>query len=382
RSLDTGQDRRPLLRRDGRWFAASADDGLTASVPVGLMAAVHVGKPSVQRIVAGGATAVVVGVPLPRVNADFYEVASLSEAQHSLQTLAGTLAAVAIGATLAAAALSMWSVRRLLRPLAAVTTAARRISGGDLSARIGASGDPDLMSLTASFNAMVTEVTERIQRDQRFAADVSHELRSPLQTLTAASSVLQNRRGELDARTGAAAGMVAEEVARFTTLVKDLLELAREETPVVSAPTDVEGLLLRLCLRKGLPRQALDVESGLPAWPLDPRRVERILDNLVDNAVQHGGGLVRLGARTSEGLLLLEVDDAGPGVPEEERSLVFDRFGRGRGARTRATSDGTGLGLSLVARHAAAHHGRVSVLDRPGGGARFLIELPWTQEYA
>jgi two-component system sensor histidine kinase MtrB len=112
---------------------------------------------------------------------------------------------------------------------------------------------------------------------------------------------------------------------------------------------------------------------GAPeSWPVDRRRVEQALGNLIDNANRYGGGPVAV--RVGPGFL--EVDDAGPGVAEKDRASIFDRFVRGPAAHTRGNSDGTGLGLAIVTEHAAAHGGTATVSDRPGGGARFRIDLP------
>jgi signal transduction histidine kinase len=223
---------------------------------------------------------------------------------------------------------------------------------------------------------MVRELSERITKDQRFAADVSHELRSPLQTLTAAADVLAARADRLDERTAAAAGLVADEAERFTALVQDLLELAREDQPARLQSVPVLPLLERVCRHAGVPLEIVHVGEEVVCWPMESRRVERILDNLVDNASKYGGGVVSLSAEAREDTLLIHVDDEGPGIPPDERGVVFDRFARGRSAHARDGAEGTGLGLSLAARHAAAHGGSVTVSDRDGRGARFTVALP------
>ena len=114
----------------------------------------------------------------------------------------------------------------------------------------------------------------------------------------------------------------------------------------------------------------------MDAWQVDPLRLERMVANLVENGQRHGGGVVRLSGRTEGDTWVIEVDDQGPGVPHEERDLVFHRFGRGRAAHARGGHDGTGLGLAIVAQHAQAHGGHAVVVDRPGGGSRFVLLLP------
>ena len=223
---------------------------------------------------------------------------------------------------------------------------------------------------------MVDEVSARSEADRRFAADVSHELRSPLQTLSAATSVLARRRDDLDERTASAVGLLCDEVERFESLVTDLLELARSDRPAERRPTDVVALSRGLLRSRRLREDLLEVTGDAVVLDVDPRRYEQVLANLVDNAGRHGGGVVRVGLRVADDRLELEVDDDGAGVPVDERELVFDRFARGRAASARGGSEGTGLGLALVAQHVQAHLGTVEVLDRPGGGARFRVVLP------
>ncbi|MGS2616778.1 ATP-binding protein [Micromonospora sp. LZ34] len=376
RSLDTGGNRRPLLHRDDQWYLRNADDGLTAAVPGELQRLVRGGEPAVQRVRIDGQPALLVGVPLAEA-ASYYEVTSLRELEETLQVLALALTAVAIIVGGSGAAVGWYATRHSLRPLTAVADAAEKIAAGNVTARLAPTTDPDLTRLSTSFNHMVDQLARRIERDRRFAADVSHELRSPLQTLSAAASVLANRRKQLDERTALAAGLVADEVARFQQLVNDLIELARSDRPAELAPVDVAALARDACRSRSLPAALVQVAAGTATtWWVDRRRVGQILVNLLDNAVRYGGGPVAVRLARRGGTGIVEVDDEGPGVPVADREAVFDRFVRARAAHARAGGDGTGLGLALVAQHAAAHGGRAEVGDRPGGGARFRVELP------
>ncbi len=379
RFLDTGQGRQPLVRKDGDWYARTADDGLTRAVPQALIDLVDRGSPAVQRIKVSGRPAIVVGVPYPDTATAFYEVQSLSEVQSTLRTVAGGLGAAAVLATGLAIALSLSISRRVLSPLRAASAAARQVMDGDLSVRMEPHNDPDLVDLSESFNGMVQEVSDRMERERRFASDVSHELRSPLQTLASASQVLQNRSADLDPRSRSAAELVIDEVTRFSDLVQGLLELARAERPTQLSDQDVTGVLTAAVQRRQLPPTLVTVDEATLTWPMDAPRIAQVLDNLIANAENHGGGLHAVHAWRTEDALMVDVDDTGPGVPPDERTLVFDRFGRGRAAHARADSDGVGLGLALVSEHVIAHGGRVTVLDRPGGGGRFRVELPWRE---
>ena len=375
-ALATGEKRRPFVRIAGEWYGATAQQNVERLIPAGLLSLVEGRSPGVQRIVFENQPVLVVGVPLPDVGASYYEVTDLEELRRTLALVATVLGLAALGTTLAGAALGWWASRRVLAPLGSVAAAAGSIAAGDLSARVARDDDPDLDTLAVAFNRMVDEVSVRSDADRRFAADVSHELRSPLQTLSAAASVLDRRRDVLDGRTTAAVDLITAEVERFSSLVSDLLELAKSDLPAERRPTDVGALARSLVVARGLPAEAVEVSGDQSAAAVDPRRVEQILTNLLDNAARHGGGAVRLGVHVTDGDVFLEVDDEGPGVPPEERELVFDRFARGRAASARGGSEGTGLGLALVRQHAAAHRGTVSITDRPGGGARFCVLLP------
>lgn len=375
-NLDTGEVRRPLVRRDGQWFARTADNGLTGAIPGALQRLVDDGTPAVQRVPLRDSSALVVGVPLTSVGASYYEISPLMELERTLRVLWRALTAVAFVTTVAGAFVGWWASRRVLRPLASVAAAAGTIASGDFTARVARDTDPDLDKLAVSFNRMVDEVSARSEADRRFAADVSHELRSPLQTLSAATTVLARRRDSLDERTAAAVDLLTDEVTRFESLVTDLLELAKSDRPAERRPTDVVALTRGLLTSRRLPDGLLEVSGGAQVLDVDPRRFEQILANLVDNAIRHGGGLLRVGLRVADDELELEVDDEGAGVPVDERELIFDRFARGRASSMRGGSEGTGLGLALVGQHVQAHRGTVEVLDRPGGGARFRVLIP------
>ncbi|MBK5307481.1 MAG: HAMP domain-containing histidine kinase [Frankiaceae bacterium] len=378
RTLDTGQGRRPLIFKNDRWFARTADTGITAAVPRSLRTVVARGLPGVQRVRLNGTPTLVVGVPLRGTSADYFELTTQTELERTLRQLGLTLAVVAIATTVAGAALGVWASRRIMRPIVSIADTARTIAAGDLTRRLDPDRDPDLAPLTASFNEMVDELAGRIDRDRRFAADVSHELRSPLQTLTAASAVLANRRDQFDVRSAAATDLVVAEVDRFNTLVTDLLALARGDRPVDLQPLEVSPLVRAACHVNQVGPDRVHVDGAL-IWPLDARRFEQVLSNLLENAQRHGGGATAVTCGVVDESLRLVVDDSGPGVPVEERGMIFDRFGRGRRASARgggSAHDGTGLGLALVAQHVADHGGSVAVLDAPGGGARFVVTLP------
>ena len=271
--------------------------------------------------------------------------------------------------------LGWWTNRRLLRPLTRVAKAAGDIASGGLDTRMPAETDPDLDKLAQSFNDMADAVQTRLEREARFASDVSHELRSPITALSAAVEVLDARRADLPDRAQQALDVVVTQVRRFDQMVMDLLELSRIDagsTELHREDVDIGDLVSRIAHRYGFGDVPIEVSKKVAATVrVDKLRFERVLANLLDNANQHGGGPTRIAVdpRGRHGIVLV-VEDAGPGVAQGERARIFERFARGSAARHRI---GTGLGLSLVAEHAQAHGGEAWVEDRPGGGARFLV---------
>ncbi len=257
--------------------------------------------------------------------------------------------------------------------------AAEEIASGGLDTRLAPESDPDLDRLAGSFNEMADAVQTRIEREARFASDVSHELRSPITALTAAVEVLDARREDIPERTQQALDVVVSQVRRFDDMVMDLLELSRLDAgaPDLNVEElDLVDLTRRIADRYNAADVPIDVARKAPTEvAIDKVRYERILGNLIDNAHNHGDGPVRIEIAPcgDSDRVSVAVEDAGPGVATSEHERIFERFARGSAARNRI---GTGLGLALVAEHSMAMGGHAWVEDRPGGGARFVVELP------
>jgi signal transduction histidine kinase len=228
---------------------------------------------------------------------------------------------------------------------------------------------------------MAAALGERIAREARFTSDVSHELRTPVAAMRAAANVLGRRRQELSEPAAHALDMLSQEIDEFDHLVTDLLEISRLEAGVDATITEevqLLGVLTRLVRQVGvdhavvesIPEPADVPDPGTETVWVDKRRLERVVSNLLRYAAVHGGGAVRVAVVGDIPHLRIEVDDAGPGVPIEERQRIFERFARSDDARQRP---GSGLGLSIAAEHARQLDGRLEVVDRPGGGARFIL---------
>jgi signal transduction histidine kinase len=365
-----------LVRRGDRWFSSSLAVG-EDEVPPGLRDAVSGGSAAVVWEPVLDEPGVMVGVPLPAVDAEFFEIDATPELDRTLNALRVVLSVVAVATSLAGALLGRWAARRVVAPLDDVASAAARIAGGALDTRLATTEDPDLATIVASFNSMVDAVNERIERDARFAADVSHELRSPLTALITSVDVLDRRRDELSERSRQALDLVQRDLRRFERALEDLLELGRLEAgggAHLLTPVDAADLVRFALEGSGRdPSLVVAGDGGRPRVLVDKGQLQRALVNLFENADRHGGGVTAVHVRSDGDAAVIEVDDEGPGVPAADRERVFERFVRGG---SRGSLPGTGLGLSLVAETVRAHGGAVWCATAPRGGARFAMRLP------
>ncbi len=381
RELALPQGTSVVVHRQGTWYGTSIAVG-RSTLPSALRSMVLSGDAAHQRATIAGTTAFVVGLPIAGTDADYFEVSLFEELDNSLAIVRNSLIAAALFTTIGAAAIGVWVGRRVLRPLSEVSAAATDIAGGRLDRRLQPSDDPDLRPLTDSFNAMVDALEERIERDRRFAGDVSHELRSPLTTLAAAASLVERRKDEVPERVREPLQLLVDEIDRFRGLVLDLLELSREvgsDHAIDTSPVLLGQLIDASVDAAGVPADVVDIDPRLVEQPrfTDKRRVGRILANLLDNATTYGGGATRVAAVANGDGFSIVVEDGGPGIAPGERAKVFERFYRGGAAGRRGDGSGTGLGLALVAEHVAALGGKVWVEDATdAGGARFVVSLP------
>ncbi|HLG00091.1 MAG TPA: HAMP domain-containing sensor histidine kinase [Acidimicrobiia bacterium] len=366
-----------LLRARGEWFASSV--GVDRSLlPESLREGVEQGNAGRQAFRRESGALLAVGVPIAEADALYFEVTSLAEVERSLDVLASSLVVAGGVATAVGAVVGAASSGTVLRPLRRMADVARGIVDGELDSRLDAEGDPDLVPLVTSFNEMLDDLRERIHREARFASDVTHELRGPLAALASAVEVVKRRKDELPEAAVSAVEILAAHVREFNQLVLDLLEISRFETGAAALERrriDLEAFLTRLVRERG-ESTTVRVSHDAGSITADPRRLQQLVGNLLDNARNYAGGAVEVAAERSPTGVRLVVDDAGPGVPVDERERIFERFDRGTFGERSDAPRGTGLGLALVAQHARLHGGRVWVEDAPGGGARFVIDLP------
>ena len=384
-SIEQASDSNVLVRTHNQWLSKSTG-AATKDVSSTVINLVNNDKAVQQTVNSGGEIIFVVGVPIPAVETQVFEVFRLAPLEHTLQVLLQVMGAGALLTSLIGMGGGLWVTRRTVRPLENVSAAAALIAQGELTTRlVVGQADREVQQLTESFNAMVSQLVERVERDARFASDVSHELRSPLTTLATTASVLQQHRDELSPAAQESLDLLSADLSIFQSLVEDLLEMARSDagaTPLVIETVPALELI-RQSARSASQRHDLSVpivevapDVGTPFVSVDRRRFERVMTNLIDNAHRYAGNVVAIRVELIDQDLAVNVDDAGPGVAPEEQELIFQRFFRGRAAHDRGIARGTGLGLALVRDHVRAFGGTINVLDSPDGGARFQILLP------
>jgi signal transduction histidine kinase len=378
-----------LVQTHHQWLSKSSD-AATADVSNTIIASVEAGHATDQTIEVNNKIIFVVGLPVPAVETQVYEVFQLTNLEHTLRVLLLYMGAGAILTTLIGMGGGLWVTRRAIRPLLEVSEAAALIAQGELSTRLVVTrADEEVQQLTESFNLMVSRLVERLERDARFASDVSHELRSPLTTLATTASVLQQHREELSSAGQESLNLLLADLSIFQALVEDLLEMARSDAGAV--PLAIETVksveLVRQSVRSAATRHGIveppvqvDPDTGDPLVQVDRRRFERVMTNLIDNAHRYANGAVAVRLSLEGNALAINVDDNGAGIALEEREQVFERFFRGRAAHDRGIARGTGLGLALVRDHVLAIGGTIQILESPEGGARFQILLPVVQD--
>lgn len=362
-----------LVYFDDRWWSVT---GKPEDLPPDLIATVRAGGTAHRRINVSGQQVLAVGVPMTRPGEAFFEWHPLDKLDNTLRTLKITLIVAALVTAIIGLAVGRLASTLALRPLAELTRVADAVARGKLDARLQAENDRDLGGLARSFNQTAADLERRVAADARFAGDVSHELRTPLMTMLNSMQLIQNHRSELPAPVREPVELLGYDLDRFRRLVIDLLEISRDDGGDQGSREIVRiADLVRAAADATAGREVTTVAPEAEGLILqaDKRRLERVIANLVENAEDHAGGCKGVGVEAGGLGVIITVDDAGPGIAAEDRTRIFERFGRGE---TSGRGRGVGLGLAIVARHVQWHQGTIRIEDRPGGGARFTVELP------
>ncbi|HEV3169628.1 MAG TPA: MtrAB system histidine kinase MtrB [Actinocrinis sp.] len=324
--------------------------------------------------------------------AQIYYAFPLGQDEQTLQLVELSLVLAGIVLVLALVGIAWFVTRQIVMPVRMAASIAERLAAGRLEERMRVRGEDDLASLASSFNKMAANLQSQIRRleelsrvQRRFVSDVSHELRTPLTTVRMAADLLHEERETFPPAVARSAELLQNQLDRFEELLADLLEISRFDAG--AAILDAEPVDLRDLVRRVVDSSAPLVERkggavvvSAPDEPcvaeVDARRIDRILRNLVVNAIEHGESRdVVVTVATSEDAVAVAVRDHGVGLRPGESSLVFNRFWRADPARARTTG-GTGLGLAIALEDARLHHGWLQAWGEPGGGSQFRLTVP------
>lgn len=359
-----------------------SNDSIAPAIGERLRQRVAAGQVAYERV---GDAQLLVGGPIAGTDGALYLVVSERSLARDLRLLGNVLGFGWLAVVLAAALVGRTLAKRTLSPVARSAQAARAIAGGSLATRLPVERDDEFGAWAAAFNDMAAALEQQIAaltaaqaREQRFTADVAHELRTPLTAMVAASSMLRERLDEVVPGQRRPLELLISDVHRLQRLVEELTEISRLDAgreDVRIEPLDLTELVHATVRARGWSdRVAVD---GAPlSIPSDRRRVERIVANLVDNALVHAGKDVRVVLRRDGDAATIEVRDAGPGIAAEHRPHLFDRFYKADASRARG---GSGLGLAIARENARLLGGDVELQSEPGAGTRFEVRLPVTR---
>jgi two-component system sensor histidine kinase MtrB len=323
---------------------------------------------------------------------EMYIVFSLKSQSTTLDLIFHSLLITGIALLLLIALITWLVVRQVVRPVREAARIATQFTQGDYSQRMKVVSTDEMASLANSYNEMAHSIEQQISRlehlsrvQQRFVSDVTHELRTPLTTLRMASEVIHNQRQSFDPLVARSSELLAAQLDRFERLLEDLLEVSRFDAEVaVLEPVEFDVIsLIKRCAKdfdiasdSASPEIQVRSEDDTVTIKADIRRVERIMRNLLSNALDHSEGkeiVVSVVATDSE--VGIGVRDFGSGLDETALIRVFDRFWRADPSRARIRG-GTGLGLSISLEDARLHNGELDAWGRPGLGAHFVLTLP------
>jgi two-component system sensor histidine kinase MtrB len=351
----------------------------------------HVGSLDEGRTVPAFAVGSLIDVPLAG-KYELYFIYPLQREQEILALVERTMIAGGLAIVLLVSGVALLVTRQVVDPVRQAAHTAEELASGRLDRRMQVHGDDELARLGRAFNEMAAGLERQIHRleelsrvQRRFVSDVSHELRTPLTTIRMASEVINESRESFDPATARSAELLQAQLDRFEALLGDLLEISRfdagaavlevERTDLREVVTRVVDGLRPIAESRGtvvrIEAAARDCQAEI-----DPRRVERIVRNLVANAIEHGEGRpVEVGLAADDDAVAVGVRDHGVGLRPGETTMVFNRFWRADPARARTTG-GTGLGLAIALEDAHLHGGWLEVWGEPGVGAYFRVTLP------
>lgn len=357
---------------DDRFGMAAVPPRLRRRRPAGLATAVTAGPHGTFLVVAGG---------VPGSTTVAYFFFDRGDVSRDITVVARALAVAWLVVMAVSIATCSRLARRALWPVRRAANAATDLANGLLRTRLPVEGDDEFAAWAQSFNQMVDELERRIAREQRFTADVAHELRTPLGSLVTAASMLEADLDSLPSPVRRPAELIIQELRRLRQLVEDLLEISRLESghdPLTLTDVELRERIGQLLASRGW-ADRVRLEGQHLAVRSDLRRIDRVVGNLVDNALRHGRDPVVVSVQESRDEVVIEVADAGDGIDADEVAQLFEPFYKRDPARR---GPGSGLGLAIAAEHARLLGGHITVTTEPGLGTSFTLVLPHDHDAA
>lgn len=320
---------------------------------------------------------------------EIYYLFNLDSQYQTIDSIAWTLFFFGFLLVVLIGLITRFLIKQVVSPITEAAQVAEKFTEGDLTSRMQVSGEDELASLGRSFNEMALSIEQQIYRlknlsqlQQRFVSDVSHELRTPLTTMRMAAEIIHDQRSTFDPVIARSAELLINQIDRFELLLADLLEVSRFDANEVSLEfvnfdvTEVVRKTVDYLHPSKIDQFNITMPEKMIGVDGDPRRIERVLRNLISNALDHGEGKpVNIAVVESENEVAISVRDFGLGFNESDAKKLFDRFWRADPSRAR-TSGGTGLGLSIALEDAQLHQGELLAWGKPGQGAHFVLTLP------
>ena len=357
--------------------------GLLDRLPADMRTRVDRGELAYVWTTIGGDPSLVVGGRPAGGGPAFYFVRDVRAIGEAIDQLRLALALGALVLLVVALIVARRVARGILAPVEEAGEVAERIERGDLAARVPVTSRDEFGAWAERFNRMTAALADTIRRleaaqhqNRRFVADVSHELRTPLAALVAEASIVGEHLEGLPPESRRATELLVADVGRLRTLVEELMELSRFDAGAEKVLVERVDLvrLIRAVTAARLPTARFEPPSPTVFVDTDPRRLDRILGNLLDNAREHAGGAgVEVAIEPRRDELAITVSDRGPGVPADRLDRIFERFAKLDPSRSGGSS---GLGLAIAAEHAALLDGYLQAMSREGGGLRLELVLP------
>jgi two-component system sensor histidine kinase MtrB len=393
--------------------AHPSNPAVAPTLPDRLRTAVAGGELAYQRLDHGGRPLLVIGGRIGGSPDQLYVIFSEEQIERDLRQLRAVLLAGAVAVTALAAAVGYALARRTLEPVSRASAAAHALAEGLLETRLPAGSRDEFGAWAHAFNRMAAALAAKIEalsraqeRERRFTADVAHELRTPVTALVAEASLLRAELAQIPPAVRRPTELLLADVVRLRHLVDELMEISRldgEQEAVHKQPVDVAELVAAVVVAGGWqervrvsgpagPAKARPSKAGPskagpskagssmagPALVVetDPRRLQRVVTNLLANALEHGAPPVEVALRTGSGTVILAVADHGPGIAPEHLPRLFDRFYKVDASRS---GPGSGLGLAIARENARLLGGDIEVTSRPGAGTEFRVTLRVTR---